>query len=115
MNPRAITALLGDEFKLDEIPGCTAVTHDEVVYLTGFDEGYAAPFTPPGLDNHGNYIVSLSQLTRWLGEKVKALGNVDVFEGMPAALPLFQGEGKSAKVMGVQCRDQGIDKHKQRK
>jgi len=115
MNPRAIEELMGEEWKPDEVPTCTAVTHDEVVYMTGFDEGYAAPMTPPGLENHGNYVVSLSQLTRWLGDKVKALGNVDVFEGMPAAVPLYSGEGKAAKVMGVQCRDQGIDKHKARK
>jgi electron-transferring-flavoprotein dehydrogenase len=115
MNPRAIEELLGEEWKPDEVPACTPVTHDEVAYLTGFDEGYLAPFPPPGLENHGNYVVSLAQLCRWLGEKVKGLGSVDVFEGMPAALPLYQGEGKGAKVAGVQCRDQGIDKDRRRK
>ena len=48
------------------------------------------PITPPPFQNHGNYIISLNQFTKWLGEQVEAEG-VDLFTGFPAQLVLFDG------------------------
>ncbi|HVY60521.1 MAG TPA: FAD-dependent oxidoreductase [Planctomycetota bacterium] len=109
MNPRGIQELLGEEWKPEEVPSCTPVKGDAVYYLTEGGGSWKLPVTPPTLHNHGNYIVSLAQLCRWLAPKVQAEG-VDLFEGMPAALPLYEGEGRASKVVGVQCRDQGIGK-----
>ncbi len=109
MDPRGIQELLGDEWKPDEVPNCTAVKTDSVYYLKKNGGHMKFPVTPPTLDNHGKYIVSLAQLVRWLKPKVEAEG-VGIFEGMPAALPLYEGEGKASKVVGVQIRDKGIDK-----
>ncbi len=109
MDPRAIRELLGDEFRIDEIPHATEVTADATYWLKKSGKAIKLPIEPPPLRNRGKVIVSLAQLLRWLAPKVKAEG-VDIFEGMPAALPLYEGEGRASKVVGVQCRDQGIDR-----
>jgi electron-transferring-flavoprotein dehydrogenase len=109
MDPRAIRELLGGEFKIDEIPHAVEVKEDATYYLRKSGKATKLPIEPPPLRNKGKVIVSLSQLLRWLAPKVQAEG-VDIFEGMPAALPLYEGEGKGSRVVGVQCRDQGIDK-----
>lgn len=114
MDPRAIRELLGDEFKVDEIPHAVEVTHDATYYLRASGKAVKLPIEPPPLRNKGKIIVPLTQLLRWLAPKVQAEG-VDIFEGMPAALPLYEGEGAAAKVVGVQCRDQGIDKERKPK
>jgi electron-transferring-flavoprotein dehydrogenase len=109
MNPSAIKELLGEEWKPEEVPGCTEVKGDSVVYLTKGGGAWKLPVTPPTLHNHGNYVISLAQLTRWLKPKVEAEG-IGIFEGMPAALPLYEGDGRQSKVVGIQTRDQGLDK-----
>jgi electron-transferring-flavoprotein dehydrogenase len=58
------------------------------------------------LNNHGNFIVSLGQLTPWLAQQAEKLG-VDVFPGYAAAAPVFDASGN---VKGVQIGDMGIDK-----
>ena len=62
---------------------------------------YSTPF-----NNHGNYIVSLGQLTAWLAAKAEALG-VEVFPGFAAAAPLYDEGGA---VRGVQIGDMGLDR-----
>ncbi len=62
--------------------------------------------TPPQMNNHGNFIVSLGNLVAYLGEKAEALG-CDVFAGFAAAAPLFDSDGA---VTGVRIGDMGIDK-----
>ncbi len=62
---------------------------------------YSTPF-----NNHGNFIVSLGQLTPWLAQQAEALG-VDIFPGYSAAAAVFDADGK---VKGVQIGDMGIDK-----
>ncbi|MDE2138473.1 MAG: electron transfer flavoprotein-ubiquinone oxidoreductase, partial [Gammaproteobacteria bacterium] len=56
--------------------------------------------------NHGNYIVSLGQLTPWLAQKAEALG-VEIFPGFAAAAPVFGADGA---VAGVRIGDMGLDK-----
>jgi electron-transferring-flavoprotein dehydrogenase len=62
---------------------------------------YSTPF-----DNHGNFIISLGQLTPWLAQQAESLG-VDIFPGYAAAAAVFDDAGK---VKGVQIGDMGIDK-----
>ncbi len=61
--------------------------------------------TPPQMNNHGNFIVSLGQLTGWMAAQAEALG-VDVFPGFPAAAALHDDAGA---VMGVRIGDRGLD------
>jgi electron-transferring-flavoprotein dehydrogenase len=62
--------------------------------------------TPPQMNNHGNFIVSLGNLVAYLGGKAEALG-CDVFAGFAAAAPLFDSYGA---VTGVRIGDMGVDK-----
>jgi electron-transferring-flavoprotein dehydrogenase len=57
-------------------------------------------------DNHGNYIISLGQLTPWLASRAEALG-VEVFPGFAAAAAVFDAEGA---VKGVRIGDMGLDR-----
>lgn len=61
---------------------------------------------PPLMNNHGNYIVSLGNVCRWLGEKAEALG-VEVYPGFAAAEVLYDDNGA---VIGVATGDMGIGK-----
>ncbi|HEY5101761.1 MAG TPA: electron-transfer flavoprotein:ubiquinone oxidoreductase, partial [Steroidobacteraceae bacterium] len=88
-----------------DYPGMTVpAQHDEFRYLTAA-KSWKLPLPPP-MRNHGNLIVSLSQLTAWLGQQAEALG-VEVFAGFAAAQPLFDAAGA---VSGVQIGDMGLNK-----
>lgn len=63
-----------------------------------------SPMTPPPLDNHGNYVVSLSRLTEWLGQLVEESG-VDIFPGFAGIEVLYDGN----RVIGVRTGDKGVD------
>src|SRR5581483_12335277 len=65
-----------------------------------------APFTPPVMNNHGKYVSSLSNLTKWLAAKAEEAG-VDVFPSFPGQELLWEGE----RVIGVRIGDKGVDKH----
>src|ERR1044071_9995028 len=64
------------------------------------------PVLPPPLRNHGNYVVSLNKLIRWLGDKCEAAG-VNIFPEFPGAEMLYEGD----QVTGVRTGDKGIDKN----
>ncbi len=104
MDPRALRELLPDA-DLDTIPASTPVTKDGFWFLTR-GRAIAAPIIPPPFVNKGKRIVSLSQVCRWMAEKLEAMGGVDIFAGFAADHLLYDGE----RVVGVQTRDQGIDK-----
>ena len=74
----------------------------EAVYLLTADSRWRLP-TPPTMRNRGNYIASLCEIVRWLGEKAEALG-VNVFTGFPAASLLVGGSG----VVGVRTAASGL-------
>ena len=83
------------------------VTADEVLVLT---EGgaIATPqaLIPNNFHNHGNYVISLGNVTRWLGQQAEALG-VEIFPGFAAAEVLYNDDGS---VKGVATGNLGIDK-----
>jgi electron-transferring-flavoprotein dehydrogenase len=104
MDPRGIAEMMPDW--LDR--GCpveSAVGDDAFWYLTEKFK-LAAPILPPPLQNHGNYVVSLGELVRWLGSIVAENG-VDLFPEFAAARVLVD----DGRVVGVRTGDKGIDKN----
>jgi len=103
LDPRALRELVPD-FESRGFPIEKKVETDSVFFLT---EGgkWKLPITPPPLQNHGNYIVSLHRVTRWLGEQCEAAG-VNIFAGFPGASILYDGD----KVVGVRTGDRGLNK-----
>jgi electron-transferring-flavoprotein dehydrogenase len=100
LDPVALDALVPD-WRSAPPPTCVPVQRDEFRFLT--ERGsYRLP-TPPQQRNHGNFIVSISQLVPWLGAKAEAAG-VDVFTGFAASEALFNEAGA---VRGVQLGDMG--------
>ncbi|MCF8061937.1 MAG: electron transfer flavoprotein-ubiquinone oxidoreductase [Deltaproteobacteria bacterium] len=79
------------------------VREEEVCLLTRNGK-IKAPFTPPPLNNHGNYLVSLSKLTEWLGGLVEEQETY-VFAGFAGTEILYEGD----RVVGVRTGDKGID------
>ena len=77
---------------------------DEFSFLTQ-TKRFRLP-TPPQMNNHGNFIISLGNLAEYLGTKAEALG-CDVFAGFAAAAPLFDDAGT---VVGVRIGDMGLEK-----
>ena len=106
-NPRALNELLPNWQTLGA-PLNTAASEDEFLLLTT-QKAWPLP-VPKQLRNHGNYIISLSQLCRWLAEQAEALG-VEIFSGFAATACLFDKQGA---VCGVQTGDMGINKQGQK-
>src|SRR5690606_6028999 len=110
--PRALDELFPD-WKERGAPVTTAVTRDEVCWLSGAEKGWTVPaaFIPRPMRNHGNYVISLGRLCRWLAEQAEALG-VNVFPGFAAADVLYDAHGR---VRGVVTSDMGIGRDGERK
>ncbi|MEK7775621.1 MAG: electron transfer flavoprotein-ubiquinone oxidoreductase [Candidatus Zixiibacteriota bacterium] len=103
MDPRGLAELIPD-YKEKGAPLESAVTTD-AMYLLSKSGSTKFPFTPPSINNHGNYIVSLNKLTAWMAERVEGVG-VDVYAGL-AGFDLLVENGA---VVGVQTVDMGLDK-----
>jgi len=83
----------------------TTVTKDKFLYLSSGKSIRLPNFLmPPLMSNHGNYVVSLGNLCRWLGEKAEALG-VEVYPGFAASEVLYDDKGS---VRGVATGDMGV-------
>ena len=67
-------------------------------------------FIMPTMQNHGNYIISLANLCRWLAEQAETMG-IDVFPGFPASELIFDGE----EVKGVITSDMGVSENGDKK
>tara|TARA_Y100001954_G_scaffold93170_1_gene102054 strand:+ start:4332 stop:5966 length:1635 start_codon:yes stop_codon:yes gene_type:complete len=104
IEPRALNELLPD-WKERGAPLNTPVTEDHFLLL-GKSRATRLP-TPPPMKNHGNYIVSLGNFCRWLGEQAEAAG-VEIYPGFAAAEVLYEENGK---VNGVATGDMGIGKN----
>ncbi|WP_223788421.1 electron transfer flavoprotein-ubiquinone oxidoreductase [Marinicella meishanensis] len=102
----ALTELFPD-WQAQGAPVKTAVTDDEFHYLRGEQKGTKVPgfLIPKPMRNHGNYIISLGNLCRWLGEQAENLG-VNIFPGFPAKEVLYDEQGQ---VKGIVTGDMGID------
>ncbi|MEO8459533.1 MAG: NAD(P)/FAD-dependent oxidoreductase, partial [Dokdonella sp.] len=83
IEPEALNELL-PEWGASPPPICVPVTKDEFWFLRDHERGHKLPVTPPQMNNHGNFIVSLGALCAWLAPQAEALG-VDVFPGYAAA------------------------------
>lgn len=105
METRALDELFPD-WKERGAPLNTAVTEDQVFMLKNDTSAVKLPnaFVPKTMHNDGNYIVSLANVTRWLGEQAEALG-VEVFPGFAAAEVLFNEDGS---VKGIATGDMGV-------
>ncbi|MFP5393275.1 MAG: 4Fe-4S dicluster domain-containing protein [Gammaproteobacteria bacterium] len=111
MDPRAITELFPNWKELGA-PLNTPVTEDRILFLTA-TKAYQTPSfaVPKCFENHGNYIVSLGNVVRWLGQQAESLG-VEIFPGFPAAEVLYNDDGS---VKGVATGNMGVDRHGQPK
>jgi electron-transferring-flavoprotein dehydrogenase len=103
MDPCALRELVPDFEK--SAPLDTPVTSDAVYFFTGSRE-WKLPITPPPFKNHGNYVVSLSKLVKWLGGLVEKAG-VNVFTQFAGASLIYEGN----RVAGVITGDKGVDKN----
>lgn len=106
MDPRAITELIPD-WKSLGAPLNTPVTEDQFLFLTE-SGSWATPqwLLPDCFKNHGNYVVSLSDVVKWLGAQAEALG-VEIYPGFAAAEVLYDDHGR---VVGVATGNLGVGK-----
>ncbi len=104
MDPRGLDELMPD-WQARGCPVESPVTSDAFWFLT---EKYklAAPIMPPPLQNHGNYVISLGEMVRWLAPIVEGM-DVQLFPQFAASRVLVD-EGR---VVGVRTGDKGIDKN----
>ena len=108
LDPRGIRELLPD-FLEAGFPVEAPVSRDAVWFLTE-RRRFALPIVPPPLRNHGNFVVSLGQMVRFLAQRAEKEG-VDLFPGFGARAPLIEGE----RLAGVRTGDRGIDRKGQKK
>jgi electron-transferring-flavoprotein dehydrogenase len=104
LETRALDELFPDWRNMDA-PVRTAVSEERFMFMRESGAtGLPTAMLPPPLKNHGNYIISLGNLCRWLGEQAEALG-VEIYPGFAAAEVLFDADGR---VYGVTTGDMGI-------
>ena len=104
--PRPLDELIPD-WKEKGAPLNTPVSQERLLYLTAKGSfGLPSGLLPREMRNHGNYIISLGNLCRWLGEQAEALG-AEVYPGFAAAEVLYDEGGR---VCGVATGDMGVAK-----
>jgi electron-transferring-flavoprotein dehydrogenase len=101
VNPRAFQELFPD-LGISDFPFRAPVTNERVYFMMGGGRAQRIP-APPTMQNHGNYIASLSEIVRWLGEKAEGMG-INIFTGFPVASLVMDGE----KVIGVRTTPTGL-------
>ncbi|MGD2067548.1 MAG: electron-transfer flavoprotein:ubiquinone oxidoreductase [Gemmatimonadota bacterium] len=102
VNPRSLRELFPD-LSDQELPLRRPVTKESVLMLT--EGGKVKLPTPPTMKNHGNFVASICEIVRFMGEKAEALG-VNVFPGFPADGLLVDGDA----VIGVRTTPSGLDR-----
>src|ERR1043165_9035065 len=107
LDPRSMDELLPGW--RTEAPLDAEVTHEEVYFLTEKSE-HRLPLTPPPLQDHGNFVISINRFVKWLGQKVEEAG-ITVFTGFAGEELLTEGN----QVLGVRTDDKGVDKQNQKK
>src|SRR5713226_1447725 len=107
LDPRSMQELLpGFE---NEAP-IDATVHKEGMYFLTQKRAMRLPLTPPPLQDHGNYVISINKFVKWLGEKVEQAG-ITIFTGFAGSELLYDGD----RVIGVRTDDKGVDKQNQPK
>ncbi|KXX74705.1 putative electron transfer flavoprotein-ubiquinone oxidoreductase, mitochondrial [Madurella mycetomatis] len=108
IEPTAINELIPDwlsEENENRFTGATPAGKDTMRFLT---KNMAIPVpTPPQMHNYGNYIISLNEFTKWLGERAEEVG-VEVYPGFAASEVLYKVDGS---VKGVATNDLGIGRN----
>ena len=107
MDPIALNELV-PEWKAEGAPLNQPVTEDRFLFLTETGARQVPNWMlPTCFKNHGNYVISLANVCRWLGTKAEALG-VEIYPGFAAAEVLFNDDGS---VKGIATGDMGIGKN----
>ena len=111
IDPIALNELIPD-WKARGAPVSTEVRDDRFYYLTKTG-GVRVPniLMPPLMSNHGNYIISLGQLCRWLAQQAEALG-VEIYPGFAAVDAEL---GPQGEVVGIITGDKGVARDGHRK
>ena len=110
IDPKALNELIPD-WKEKGAPLKTEVNKDSVRYLLSESLTIPAPLMlVPTFKNHGNYIISLGNLCRWLAEYAESL-EIDIFAGFPASEIIYEND----RVTGVITGDMGIDSEGEKK
>src|SRR3984893_12448251 len=107
LDPRSMKELLPgfeSEAPLD------AVVHKDAVYFLTRTSHHQLPLTPPPLQDHGNYVISINRFVKWLAGKVEEAG-ITIFTGFAGSELLYDGN----RVTGVRTDDKGVDKQNQPK
>jgi electron-transferring-flavoprotein dehydrogenase len=104
IDPRGLNELVPD-WQAKSAPLNTPVTEDRFLVLTP-EKAFRIPngLLPPLMNNHGNHIVSLGNVCRWLSAQAETLG-VEIYSGFPAAEVLYDERGA---VRGVATGDMGV-------
>ncbi|HXN65855.1 MAG TPA: electron transfer flavoprotein-ubiquinone oxidoreductase [Candidatus Acidoferrales bacterium] len=105
MDPRGLRELVPD---FEKAPPFDTPVGDDAAYFLTEKRSLKFPITPPPLENHGNYVVSLSRLTKWLGGLVEKTG-ANLFTQFAGAQLIFNAEGEG--ISGVITEDKGLDKN----
>lgn len=100
---RALDALIPD-WKEKGAPLTVEAKEDHFLFLT--ETGSRKLPTPPQMNNHGNYIVSLGNVCRWLGEQAEEMG-IEIYPGFAACEVLYNEDGS---VKGIATGDMGRNK-----
>jgi electron-transferring-flavoprotein dehydrogenase len=103
--PRALNELIPD-WKAQGAPLNTPVKGDDVYFYLSPEKAFKMPglFVPKPMHNEGNYIISLGNLCRWLGQQAEGLG-VEIYPGFAAQHPIIE----DGVVKGVTIGDMGVD------
>lgn len=109
--PRALDELFPD-WEQRGAPLATEVQYDEIYYLHNEDRSRLIPhmLTHKTMRNDGNYIISLGNFCRWLGEQAEQLG-VEVFPGFAAQSAIIE----DGTIKGIITGDMGLDQHGEQK
>ncbi|MFC3903503.1 electron-transferring-flavoprotein dehydrogenase [Acinetobacter marinus] len=107
LEPRALNELFPD-WKEQGAPVTVDVTEDETYFLLSDEKSQKMPhwMVPKSMHNDGNYVVSLGNVVRWMGQKAEEL-EVSIFPGFAASEILYHEDGT---VKGIQTGDMGIGK-----
>src|ERR1700682_5917766 len=111
LDPIGLDRLLPD-WRAEDSPLKTQVSEDRFYWLSRSRALRVPNFVmPPLMGNHGNYVVSLGNVCRWLAAKAEGLG-VEIYPGFAATEVLYGARGE---VVGVATGDMGVGKNKQHK